>query len=198
MGRFVLKVRYLVFLSTTHSEKACRLDTDVDILSWRATHFKLHGTRAGPGFQAKFVRDLSNSIIWDQIYPFLQGIFGGRMDHPPIEMESITDIVQAAFNWNRSIKCLVPPIDLRTFVVPNDAPFDAETMEYYEKPLGSFGTKIIICAGSCGLKLYEREDSGEEEKVEVLKKIEVLVLTKICCIMCEFPFFSSPMVYMCP
>ena len=92
-------------------------------------------------------------------------------------MKSITDIVQAAFDWNRSIKSLTPPIDLRTFTVPNDAPFDTERMEYYEKPLGSSKTRNIICAGSCGLELYECEDyeGKASEKVKVLKKIKVLV-----------------------
>jgi len=154
-------------------------DTGIDMSSWRAGTFKALGFRAGSGFQARFIKYLSNSIISEQIYPFLQPIFGNRMDQPPIEVKRITEIVEAAFNWNQSIKCSVPPIDLRTFVVPNDVPFDSETMECYERPLGGTSrTKVIVSAGSCGLKLYECEKNSEGKilvRVRVLKKIKVLV-----------------------
>jgi len=149
----------------------CFTEDDIDMMSWRAGTFKALENQAGQHFEATFIRDLSSIFVKDHIHPFLHAIFGDRSKTFPIELQSVTNLIRAAFEWNKSIKCLVPPFDLRTFVVPNDAVFDADTMEYYEKPMSASRTKMIICAGTNGLKLYDREHPDGR----VLVKAKVLV-----------------------
>jgi len=144
----------------------------VEIKSWRAGTYKAHEVQEGQDFSARFIETLSSTIIKDKIDPFFQAIFGKPMNI--IELRDISTVVRVAFDWNKSIKCLVPSIDLRTFVVDNNAAYEPRTMEYYETPMDADeteGTPInIICAGSIGLERYDRENPGGQ----ILVKVKVL------------------------
>ena len=139
-------------------------------MSWRAGTYKAHEIQAGQDFGATFIETLSGAIIKEHIDPFLQAIFGKRMTIFPIELWDISTVVRVALDWNKSIKCLVPSIDLHTFVVPNNAVYDAGVMEFYERPMSASMTKTIICAGSIGLKLRDHENPDGR----ILVKVKVL------------------------
>jgi len=140
-------------------------------MSWQAKTFRVLDIQAGQDFETTFIKDLSSAFIKDHIYPFLQAISGDRSEISPTELKSVTIFIRAAFEWNKSIKCLVTPFSLRTIVVPNDAIFDAEMMEYYFEPRCAPEKNTIICAGTNGLKLYDREHPDGR----VLVKAKVLV-----------------------
>ena len=132
-------------------------------MSWRAGTYKALEIQEGQDFRARFIETLSSTIIERHIGPFLQAIFGKPMNI--IELWEISAVVRRAFDWNKSIKCLVPSIDLHTFVVLNNARYDPDTMEYYEKPSNASMTETIICAVSIGLR---------RRNLEVLVKVKVL------------------------
>ncbi|KAF8342301.1 uncharacterized protein EI90DRAFT_3032825 [Cantharellus anzutake] len=145
-------------------------ETDISMLHARAGTFKSLDHAISDNLQASLVDNILSALRDERIMPFLKAIFGDRVNELPIDLEPVRAIIQAAYNWNGAAKTFVPPADLRPFVIPNTGPFDEETMDYYERPVKSSGTKAIIGAGSIGLKLHNSKYPGGR----VLCKITVL------------------------
>ncbi|KAF8342298.1 uncharacterized protein EI90DRAFT_3032820 [Cantharellus anzutake] len=110
--------------------------------------------------QASSIDDILSALTNNRIMPLLHAIFGAHAYRIPIGIDPLRAIIQGAYKWNHNVKSLVPPADLRAFVVPNTGRFNAGTMLYCGRAMESSessGKEVIICAGSIGLKLYDRE-----------------------------------------
>ncbi|KAF8342291.1 uncharacterized protein EI90DRAFT_3116240 [Cantharellus anzutake] len=140
------------------------------MIHWKAGTFKSLESLTGDEFQASFVDDVLRTLTDKHIMPLLQAIFGDRTNNPPIDLEPIRPVIQMAYEWNKVVKSVVPPIDFRPFVFPNAGHFNAEDMDYYEKPIKAARTRVIVCAGSIGLKLHD----SECPEGRVLQKVMVL------------------------
>src|SRR5260370_34860792 len=98
-------------VSTFLTPFCCYAEDDIDIMPWRAGTFKALEIKAGRDFEETFIKDFLSALIKDHIFPFLQAIFHDRMNILPFQMEDVTSIIRPPFEWNRSIKGLVPPLD---------------------------------------------------------------------------------------
>jgi len=145
---------------------------------WRASTYKALDSQVVRDFGTQFTTKLVEHIISNRILPLLRATFGARaqeiQEFPNDLYKLLHEAVASAYEWNKKVKLQVLLLDFVPFVVDNNAPYDANIMEFFEKPRKISKDPIVICTGTVGLMSRVAQGGRQDPEERVQERIKIL------------------------